>query len=102
MMAIETRFYGPTNHLPSRIRAKSERGAIMLNWEDGQGIDANHGAACRALAEKYGWTGTWVSGSLDGGAQVWVHISLYDLTDKLTCISSAELVFVPSRDGGAA
>lgn len=82
MQAIETRYFGPTNTLGSRIKASCERGSITVQWDYSLGIRDNHRAAVvRLLAKfaqedvaKYGestkahhW-GEFVSGALpDGG-----------------------------------
>ena len=81
---IKTRYVGPTNTKPGRIKASAERGSIVVPWAAGLSVDENHHAACLALIAKFraedgyannGWgTGTeWVGGA-DTGEHVWVRV----------------------------
>lgn len=61
---IHTRYLGPTNVRGSRVKARSSSGlSRTLSWDDALGLEANHTAAARALAEQLGWTGRWVGGA---------------------------------------
>ena len=76
MIVIETYFLGPTTHRGSRIAAKtsdSRHGRVVLSWDHGMNPDANHEAAAKALAEKCGWAGEWVSGHREDGSTMWVN-----------------------------
>lgn len=45
MQAIITKYIPPTNYKPSRIRAKCERGSIILSWDSELDTKDNHRAA---------------------------------------------------------
>ena len=85
MQAIKTKFFGPTNRRGSRVRAKCERGSLVVEWDHSVGPEENHRRAVRLLldkfaaedAAKYGappsdhhW-GEFVSGSL---SECMVHV----------------------------
>ena len=64
MRAIITRYLGPTNHRPSRIKASAGKaGSITVSWDYDlpDNISANHRAAALALMEKLGWDRKLVS-----------------------------------------
>ena len=61
--AISTRYLGPTNHRGARIAASCEAGRLVLGWDDGLDVFANHQKAALALAAKLGWKGPWVGGA---------------------------------------
>lgn len=71
--AIVTKFLGPTNSRGSRIKATASAGSIIVPWDYGLGIDDNHRAAAKALADKFGRGGTWIGGGMpDGTGNVYV------------------------------
>ena len=55
MQAIRTRYFGPTDHLGSRIQAKCEARAVYVPYDHALDIDGNHAAACAALVRRMGW-----------------------------------------------
>ena len=71
---IETRYLGPTNTRPGRIKASAWAGSVTVDYDHGLNADENHRAAAMALAAKCGahaeqfggksiWTeGTWTQG----------------------------------------
>jgi len=75
MIAIETRFLGPTNHRGSRIVARCMESLptrkVTIECADAQSIEANHKAAAIALIIKLGWTKSyypsWVMGASERG-----------------------------------
>lgn len=70
MQYIKTRYFGPTNHRGSRIKAGgSGEGApsIMVPYDYGIGQDDNHIAAAKAFAEKFNWSGVWYGGDDNRG-----------------------------------
>lgn len=76
VQAITTRFFPASNVRGSRVKATAIAGSMTLQWEHGLGIEPNHAAAARALAEKFGWHGNWHGGGLpDGHSFVWVAAS---------------------------
>lgn len=64
MQAIVTKFIGPTNFRPSRIKATAAAGSIIISWDSSHGITSNHAAAAKALVEKLGWCGRWIGGGM--------------------------------------
>jgi len=72
--AIETKYYGPTNYRGSRIRVRCQARTIFVSWDHALGVEDNHDAAAKTLAEKLAWCGTWFSGALtDGSGNVYVR-----------------------------
>jgi hypothetical protein len=71
--AIVTKYFGPTNHRGSRVRATAHSGSLMMIWDDSLSSDANHDRAARQLADKFNWRGDLIAGGLPGGdANVYV------------------------------
>lgn len=64
MQAIVTKFIGPTNTRPSRIKALAEAGSLTVAWDYGLSTDRNHAAAAKALRDKLGWTGRLIGGGM--------------------------------------
>lgn len=65
MIAIMTRYLGPTNHRGSRVAATTCTGhRHVMSWDDSKDINANHLDAAKELCSKMGWDGD----SLVGGA----------------------------------
>jgi len=76
MLAIETRYVGPTNYRGSRIIARvmeaTQTRKVTVGYDDGLNTDDNHKAAAKALITKLGWTGengygAWIVGSSERG-----------------------------------
>lgn len=67
MQAIVTRWLAPTNYRPSRIKASAAAGSLTVPWDHSIGVDGNHLAAARALAERQGWAGRWIGGGMPSG-----------------------------------
>lgn len=65
--AIVTKFLGPTNHRGARVKAMASAGSVVVSWDYAEGIDANHARAAKALADKFGWGGSWAGGGMPGG-----------------------------------
>ena len=75
MLAIQTKFIGPTNHRGSRYSAwvmeKNPR-RLTLGADDALGLHENHRAAAVTLIDKLGWTaahgyGPWIEGDCETG-----------------------------------
>lgn len=66
--AITTRYIGPTNHRGARIRASAQVGSVLVGWDHALDVQANHAAAAKSLADKFGWLGDEHSQSMHGGA----------------------------------
>lgn len=75
MQAITTTFHGPTNSRGSRLIAKCDAGRKTYPWDHSLGVEENHRAAARALADHLDWKpehyGDLISGSTDKG---YVHV----------------------------
>jgi hypothetical protein len=72
--AIVVKYRGPTSTRGSRYIASAQAGRVTKPCDYALDNEANKAAAARALAEKYGWAGTWVGGALPGGAYVFVRV----------------------------
>lgn len=70
--AIITKYIGPASVRGSRVKATAAAGSITLSWDGALNRDANHCAAAKALAEKFGWAGHWLAGGLPDGSTVFV------------------------------
>ncbi len=69
MIAIETKFLGPTNYRGSRIKAYTESGlSLTLSYDHSlrQGVEA-HAPAALALAARMGWTGDLIGAGTSTG-----------------------------------
>ena len=70
--AISTKFLGPTNRLPARIRATDNDGNVgtysihSLDLKTQRGEDL-HQTAARALAARMGWKGKLITGWIGVG-----------------------------------
>lgn len=64
MMAIQTKFLGPTNFRGARVKAFTEyKGhAVTVSYDYGLGVEGEHDRAFLALASKREWFGIWVRG----------------------------------------
>lgn len=51
--AIVTRYFGPTNTRPSRIRATCDRASITISFPQGESLVDAHAVAVRALLAKF-------------------------------------------------
>lgn len=73
MQAIVTKFYGPTNFRGARVMARCQAKRISVAWDHALGVEENHMAAARTLAEELGWAGLWYGGDMpDGMGNVYV------------------------------
>ena len=68
MIAILTKFHGPTNSRGARVTAKTTSGLRKtIGWDHSLDVEGNHRAAAVALCVKMNWTGTPVEGGMDVG-----------------------------------
>lgn len=65
--AIVTKYFGPTDHKGTRVRAKADAGSIWWSWDHALNAEDNHTGAAAALATKLNWGGEWVGGAMAGG-----------------------------------
>ena len=72
MLAIETKYIGPTNYRGSRIKAQvlesKDTRTQTVGYDDALNSEENHRAAAQALIAKLGWTaangyGPWIVGA---------------------------------------
>jgi hypothetical protein len=70
--AIKTKYLGPSNVRGARVKASSDAGSVTLPWNHALGIEDNHAAAAKVLAEKWGWGGRWFGGGLPGSGYAFV------------------------------
>lgn len=69
MIAIQTKYLGPTNTRGSRIKAWTETGhrvTVGYPYDKREGAEA-HSVAAIALARSLGWGGTLIAGGTDTG-----------------------------------
>lgn len=69
MVAIHTKYIGPTNFRGSRYKAYStkDRKTITLGADDRLGLEGNHNAAAIAYCRMMNWGGKLISGGTDTG-----------------------------------
>ncbi len=80
MLAIQTKYIGPTDYRGSRVVAHVMEGnhnghttrRLTVEWDDGLGSEENHRAAAKALIVKLGWGdsngyGQWIVGACEPG-----------------------------------
>ena len=71
MIAIETRYHGPTNTKGSRITATANGNRLTIGVDNAVSVEDNHAWAARELARKLGWKGRLIGGHTNKG-MVWV------------------------------
>lgn len=52
MQTVITKYIGPTNRRPSRVKATCWRKCATVSWDDRYGSEENHKAACEALIKE--------------------------------------------------
>lgn len=71
---IVTKYLGPTNTKPGRIKATTTRGlSNTYSWAHDVDPDENHRMAALALAKRLGWDGVWSGGTLNNTSNVYVR-----------------------------
>lgn len=55
MMAIITKYLGPTNFHGARVKASCEHRSVIVSWDDALDIAPNHDNAAQQLMRKIGW-----------------------------------------------
>ena len=75
---VRTKFLGPTDHRPARVKATTISGkSVTLSWDHALNMDENHARAAQSLIEQMneiggGWSGNWTGGN-DGNGYVFVN-----------------------------
>jgi hypothetical protein len=85
MIAITTKYVGPTNTKGSRIVATGAKGqtvTIGYHSTDANSDEGRHHEAAKALCRKMGWSGTLIPGSTDKG---YVFVFLPTVIAQLAC-----------------
>lgn len=62
--AIITKYFPASNVKGSRVKASAAAGSIILHYDSGLSSERNHAKAAEALANKFGWRGTWQMGGM--------------------------------------
>jgi hypothetical protein len=78
MIAIETKYIGPTNTRGSRYVAFTCNGhRLSMTAENDKNSEENQGMVARALADKMGWKGQLIGGGTKAG-MAWVFADSRD------------------------
>ena len=72
MQAIKTKYIGPTNTKPGRIKATCDGGTITLLWDFDLCSGGNHASAATTLQSKMGWDYTRLICGWIGDECYWV------------------------------
>lgn len=75
--AIVTKYIGPTNTRPGRVKATCDAATKTFDWNHAWNVERNHTEAARKLADSLSWYGTWSGGAMPGAGYAFV------LTDDL-------------------
>ena len=75
MIAIRSKFYGPTERRGSCVRALANGHRVGLPWDHSQDSEGNHRLAVVALCDKLGWdSDRFYGGCLESGEWAWVPV----------------------------
>ena len=82
MQAIITKYCGPSNSKPTRIKAMCDAGSIFVEYDHSRSTEQAYAKAAMMLARKLGWNGPeylghWRAGSYDYG-YVFVFVAAGD------------------------
>ena len=90
MIAIETRYIGPSNTKGARIAAVAEKHRVTISYPHEAGSSEKaHAVAAKALADKLGWHDEWIGGGVKRG---YVFVATGNRGDDQT---EGALVYVP-------
>lgn len=68
MQAIQTKYFGPTNHRGARIKAICAAASVTVPYDHALSVVENHIAAADVLLRRLDWSGRWVAGGLSDGS----------------------------------
>jgi hypothetical protein len=94
MQTIITKYLGSTSHRGSRIKAmQSSKGfngeraySITRPYDYSLDVDENHTKVAKEFADQMGWSGNWISGSIDNhSGYVFVNSSRKNEANSFTC-----------------
>lgn len=75
MIAIRSKFYGPTERRGSCVRASANGHRVGLPWDHALDSEQNHRRAVVLLCGKLGWDeDRFYGGCLEGGVWAWVPV----------------------------
>jgi len=79
MQTIMTKYLGPTDTKPPRVKAMTSSGhrgsTYTMEWDDRLDVEGNHADAAQKLLDRLGWHGAWCMGSTDRG---YVFVNVHD------------------------
>ena len=79
MKAILTKYIGPTNTRPARVKADAGDGVTLArSWDSTLDSRRNHAGAARALCNKMGWEAELIGGGFPSGDMAWVFADSRD------------------------
>ena len=84
--AIETKYFGPTDHRGARVRVKTQAFTRWVSWDHALDPQANHQIAANEAAASAGWPGPWVGGANSAG-DGYVFVRLPDTFVQLPEVS---------------
>jgi len=73
--AIMTKYLGPTNYLPARVRVWCSAKKISVYWNYELNPEENHTYAANTLVELLGWDTELIGGADDKGGYVFVQVN---------------------------
>ena len=83
MIAILTKYLGPTNYRGSRIKAYTESGRfVTVSYDSSLDSAQAHAHAAQALCLKMGWKGQLVAGGIKGG-YAFVFVEAYNKPENV-------------------
>ena len=79
MLAITSKYHGPTDTRGSKVRATGFRGSVTVPYDSALDSEANHRAAVVALCAKLGWDADrFFGGGMTDGRWAWVPVFTYE------------------------
>jgi hypothetical protein len=79
MLAITSKYHGPTDTRGSKVRAKANGKSATVPYDSALDSEANHRAAVVALCDKLGWDADrFFGGAMDDGRWAWVPVFTCD------------------------
>jgi hypothetical protein len=79
MVAIASKYHGPTDTRGSCVRATANGNTVTVPWASELDSEANHREACKRLCDKLGWDADrFFGGVMDDHRWAWVPVFPYD------------------------
>jgi len=90
MLAITSKYHGPTNTRGSRVRATANGHMVTVPWAAEWDAEQNHREACKRLCDKLGWNADrFFGGVLDDGRWAWVPVFTFDWEQRQKEVTNA-------------